>query len=151
MRRFVLFAAMATLAFGSLSPGPAAGLVTQARTLPALDAEGRTLPLTIDQLDPDERASFSRLSPDSADARRFLYTRGFLRFCRLVLDEQLAPLDLPRLPIRDNWDRQFLSVDEATNILDVALGMKFYERMQEARGVAGSQPAPAQPPASIPN
>lgn len=132
MRRFVLLAATVAFLFGSLAPGLAAGMVVSPQTLPAVDADGRTLPLTIDQLDPDERARFAQLAPGSEDARRFLYTRAFLRYCRLVVDGQLAPLDLPRLPIRDNWDRQWLSEDEVTNVLDVALGMSLFAKMQPA-------------------
>lgn len=139
MRRFVLLAATVAFLFGSLAPGLAAGMVVSPQTLPAVDADGRTLPLTIDQLDPDERARFAQLAPGSEDARRFLHTRAFLRYCREVIEGRLAPLNLPSLPIRDNYDRQFLSEDEATNILDVALGRKLTARMQ---GTVGAVPRP---------
>ncbi len=89
-------------------------------------------PLRVDQLDADERATFATLVPGSADARKFLYSRGFLRFCRLVVDGELSPLDLPDLPERENWERLFLSEHERTNVLDVALGMHLVALLQPA-------------------
>ncbi len=133
MRWLVLFAATAVFLPGSLASEPALARVSQSQTLPAVDADGRTLPLTVDQLDPEERAHFVQLEPASDDARRFLYTRGYLRYCHEVVAGRLPPLGLPTLPLRLNWNRRFLSDEEATNILDVALGMKYVARMQAAR------------------
>lgn len=124
MRRLVLHAATAAFLFVSLLPGPAAGLGGQAQSLPPVDAEGRISPLTVDQLDPGERAIFDTLAPGSADARRFLYTRGFLRHARLVVDGQLTPILLPDLPAREDWDRRFFSQTEVGEVIDVALAMK---------------------------
>lgn len=102
----------------------------QSNVLPAVDADGRVAPLTVDQLDEAERATYSTLSED--DARRFLFTRGYLRYARLVVQEQLPPLELPRLPERANWGRHLLSQEEALD-LDVALGMKIEARRQQGR------------------
>jgi hypothetical protein len=87
--------------------------------------------LTVDQLDPTERAAFAALPPDSDGARQYLYTRGYLRYCRLVVAQTLPPLQLPPLPAHSNWNRQFLSQDEARSILDVALAMKITARMNQ--------------------
>lgn len=133
MRRLALLAAMAILLAGPPTPGSAMVFGGQSSVLPAIDADGRTLPLTVDQLDPEERARFVQLEPASDDARRFLYTRGYLRYCHEVVAGRLAPLGLPPLPLRQNWNRRFLSDEEATNILDVALGMKYVARMQASR------------------
>ncbi len=100
--------------------------------LPALDAEGRTLPLRADQLDPAEREAYAGLATPSDDARQFLYTRGFLRYARLVADGKLPPANLPPLPLRANWNRKFLSQSEATGVLDVAIGMKLATRPRMA-------------------
>lgn len=124
MRRFVPLAATAVFLFGSLAPGPATGLGGQSQALPALNAEGLIGPLTVDQLDPGERVRFAELTPGSAEARRFLYTRGYLRYARLVVSGQLAPINLPELPARVNWDRRFFSPSEAEDVIDVALAMQ---------------------------
>ncbi|HYC73214.1 hypothetical protein [Brevundimonas sp.] len=120
MRRFVLQAAATAFLFGTLMPGSACG---QVPVLSAVDAEGQMAPLTVDQLDPEERAIFETLAPDSADARRFLYTRGFLRHARQVVDGQLTPILLPDLPAEENWDRRFFSQKEADDVIDAALTM----------------------------
>lgn len=120
MRRFILHAATAAFLLGALPPGWAAA---QVPALPAIDAEGRISPLTVDQLDPDERATFETLAAGSADARRFLYTRGFLRHARTIVDGEITPILLPDLPARENWDRRFLSQTEADDVIDVALAM----------------------------
>lgn len=97
-------------------------------TLPAVDADGMIAPLAVAQLDSAERATYATLAGD--DARRFLYTRGFLRFCRLVVANQLPPLQLPELPVEDNWDRRFISEEDGHSILDVALGMQMMAMMR---------------------
>jgi hypothetical protein len=130
MFRLTLIAVVAMLLVGPMGATPAS---SQADVLPAVDAAGVMSPLTPDQLNPAERASFERLTPGSEDATQFLYTRGYLRFCHLVVDEKLAPLALPRLPARENWDRQFLSEEERRNVLDVALAMKLMARMAPAQ------------------
>jgi hypothetical protein len=112
------------------SPMVATEASAQALALPAVDSAGMVAPLTVDQLDPAERARFDALTPDSDDARQFLYTRGYLRYCRLVADGSLAPLALPDLPARENWDRQFLSEAEGRDIVDYALGLKMIAMMQ---------------------
>ena len=128
MLRFVLVAALAASLFGPALPGPA---VAQSDALPPVTADGRMSPLTVDQLDANERATFAGLAPNSDDARKFLYTRGYLRYCRLVVAEKLPPLQLPLLPERTNWHRGFLNEHEAKSILDVALGMKMLARMNQ--------------------
>lgn len=97
--------------------------------LPGVDAEGRSLPLRLDQLRPEERAAYDQLDPAGDDARQFLFTRGFLRYAQLVVDTKLDPVSLPGLPARADWDRQFLSERERTEVLDVALGMSLVARM----------------------
>ena len=109
MRRFVLLAVTAALLSGSPTLCLAKEPGGQIETLPAVDSDGRTVPLTIDQLHPDERTRFVQMAPGSDDARTFLYTRGYLRFCREVIEGRRDPLDLPRLPLRVNWNRQFLN------------------------------------------
>jgi hypothetical protein len=49
-----------------------------------------------------------------------------------VIDQKLAPIDLPQLPVRANWNRQFLTEHEAADVVDVALGMRF-EALMYAR------------------
>lgn len=97
--------------------------------LPAIDADGRTQPLKVDQLTADEKTAFASLEPASKKAKQFLYVRGFLRYCRLVIAGTIKPLQLPKLPARENWSREHLSKSEATDVLDVALGMKIAARL----------------------
>lgn len=104
--------------------------LAQSNALPPVGADGFIQPLAIDQLDPVERATFATLAPDSDGARQFLYTRGYLRYCRLVVAERIPPLQLPRLPARSDWNRQFLSPDEIRDILDPALAMKIIAQMK---------------------
>lgn len=115
-----------------LSAAGTTSAFAQSDALPRIGADGAVEPLTVDQLEENERTTFATLTGDAA--RQFLYTRGYLRYCRLVVSEALPPLQLPPLPARANWNRQFLSEDEARNILDVALAMKMTARM--------SQPSP---------
>jgi hypothetical protein len=126
MLRHAFLALFAVLVWGPAATNPA---FAQSNALPPISADGTIRPLTVDQLDPTERATFATLSPNSDGARQFLYTRGYLRYCRLVVAKKLAPLQLPPLPARSDWNRQFLSQDEIRDILDVALGMKLLERM----------------------
>ena len=132
MRWLILIAITPLLAFGAMAPASAAGPVAATLELPAVDADGYTRPLTAGQLTPEERATFAQLPADSDDARKFLYTRGFLRFCQLVMDQKLAPIDLPQLPVRANWNRKYLTEHEAADVVDVALGMRF-EALMYAR------------------
>jgi hypothetical protein len=104
--------------------------VAREANLPALSQDGSVEPLTPDQLNPAERAIFATLSPGGEDARRFLHTRGYLRYCQLLVDGRIDPRSLPALPARENWDRAFLSADEARDILDVALGMNLISMMK---------------------
>lgn len=97
--------------------------------LPPVDADGRALPLTPEQLNADEKTTYATLPPGSAKAKQFLYVRGYLRYCRLVVAGTIAPLQLPSLPARENWNREHLSASEATNVLDVALAMKISARL----------------------
>jgi hypothetical protein len=128
MLRLVSLAVTAILLFGQALSGPA---VAQSNVLPSIGADGLTLPLAVDQLDASERTTYANIPSNSDDARRFLYTRGYLRYCRLVVAEKLPPLQLPPLPARVNWNRGFLSQDEAKNVLDVALAMKLTARMNQ--------------------
>jgi hypothetical protein len=124
---------------GAMSAAECAKLLATA--LPGVGSDGLTLPLGANQLDPAERKTFAALQADSADARQFLYTRGYLRYCKQVVAGTRAPLDLPPLPKRENWKRGFLSADEATNILDVALGQKIAARLPPQPVVAPIDPA----------
>lgn len=101
--------------------------------LPGVDADGRSLPLRLDQLRPEERATYDQLDPSGEDARQFLFTRGFLRYAQLVVDAKMEPASLPMLPVRADWDRQFLSERERTEVVDVALGMSLVARMSPSR------------------
>jgi hypothetical protein len=129
MLRLALLAIFAALLLSPLAAGPA---FAQSDALPTVGADGMIQPLTVDQLDSSELATFAALTPDSDDARQFLYTRGYLRYCRLVVAETLPPLQLPPLPARSNWNRQFLSQDERESILDVALAMKMTARLNQS-------------------
>ncbi len=113
-----------------------------ARPQPLL-AEGYTPPLTVPQLNPNlmitlvgmprlsERAIYDTLTTDD-DRRRYLYSRGYFRWCRDVIQNDVLPRNLPRLPKRTDWNRAFLEDQaEAVNILDVALGMKREARRAE--------------------
>jgi hypothetical protein len=101
----------------------------QSLQLPPLDVEGMVTPLALDQLESTERATYASLG--EGDRRRFLYTRAFLRYCRAVVAEQIPPLQLPPLPTRANYSREFFSQEESQNIVDVAIGMKLYARMEQ--------------------
>jgi hypothetical protein len=127
MLRSGLFAAIAILCLGPVAPSPAF-----AQALPAISADGTMAPLTLDQLDADEQARFAALAPGSDAARQFLYTRGYLRYCRLVVAGTMPALQLPELPAVENWDRQFFSQDEI-NVLDAALGRKIVAMMGPPR------------------
>lgn len=127
MLRLGLLAVISVLCFSPLAAGPA---LAQADALPAIAADGSTLPLTVDQLDPNEREIYATLNAD--DARRFLYTRGYLRYARLVVARQMPPLDLPALPARANWGRHLLTEEEARDVLDVALGMNMIALLNQA-------------------
>jgi hypothetical protein len=129
MLRLAFLTLFAVLLWTPVAAGPAHA---QTDALPAVGADGMIQPLTVDQLDPTERETFATLSPDSDAARQFLYTRGYLRYCRLVVAQTLPPLELPPLPARSDWNRQFLSQDEAQGILDVALAMKMTARMNQS-------------------
>lgn len=126
MLRVVLASVVAVLALSLSSVASA-----QSEVLPTIAADGRMTPLTIGQLNADERAVYATLNED--DARRYLFTRGYLRYARLVVSGDLPPLELPPLPARVNWGRHLLSAEEATSILDVALGMKYVARQQQTR------------------
>lgn len=143
MRRFVLLAAMAVLLSGWPALVSATGFHSQPQALPPLNAEGRIGPLTVDQLDPGERTRFAQLPPGSAAALRFLYTRGFLRYARLVVSGDLAPISLPELPDEEHWDRQFLSPSEAEDVINVAL------QMNVSALVVGTEAERLRPPAVI--
>jgi len=126
MLRLVLASVAAVLVLGVSSVATA-----QSDVLPPIAADGRMTPLTVDQLSADERAVYATLNED--DARRYLFTRGYLRYARLVVSGDLPPLELPPLPARANWGRHLLSAEEATSILDVALGMKYVARRERER------------------
>jgi hypothetical protein len=100
--------------------------------LPPLDESGMTTPLTEAQLTPAEREVYNGLPPTGEDRTRYLYTRGYFRYAQRVVARQLEPLQLPPLPSRRNWNRGFLTPQEARDILDVALGMKMVARMPPA-------------------
>jgi hypothetical protein len=100
--------------------------------LPAVDADGKIAPLTPQQLDPAERKVFDTLAAGSAEATKYLYTRGFLRYAKLVVDRKIEPLRLPSLPAPEHWNRAYFSQDEAKKIVDVALGYKMLAMMKPA-------------------
>jgi hypothetical protein len=127
MLRVALLALFAVLVWGPAATNPA---FAQSNALPRIGADGMMQPLTADQLGPTERATFAALPQNSDGVRQFLYTRSYLRCCRLVVARSIPPLQLPPLPARSNWNRQFLSQDGIQSILDVALGMKLMERMK---------------------
>lgn len=122
-------ASLVLFSFLCLSPLSAGPALAQSDVLPGIDADGSTLPLTVDQLDPNERAIYATLSAD--DARRFLYVRGYLRYARLVVSRQMPPIELPALPARANWGRHLLTEEEARDVLDVALGMNMLAMMNQ--------------------
>ena len=128
MLRILLLVATVILSVGQIVASASA----QSQSLPVVDSGGNPGPLKGYQLDPEERVRFASLPPGSDDARQFLYTRGYLRFCRLVVAGTKPPLEFPRLPERVDWDRQFLSKEEAESVVDAALGMKILARMQQA-------------------
>jgi hypothetical protein len=130
MLRLAFVAMFVLLLWGAVAASPA---FAQSNALPPLGADGTLQPLAISQLDPVERATFATLAPESDGARQFLYTRGYLRYCRLVIDGKMPPLQLPPLPARSNWNRQFMSPDEIRNIFDVALAMKLTAVMNQPR------------------
>ena len=99
--------------------------------LPPVDAEGQMAPLKPEQLTDEEDVAFKALPAGSEEATRFLYTRGYLRYCERVVAGSLTPLQLPSLPARRNWNRAHLSANEARDIVDAALGMKLLARMQQ--------------------
>ncbi len=123
MLRLALLALLSILCLSPLAPGSA---LAQSDVLPAIDADGSTLPLTVDQLDPNERAIYATLNTD--DARRFLYTRGY---ARLVVSRQMPAIELPALPARANWGRHLLTEEEAREVLDVALLMNMLAMMNQ--------------------
>lgn len=100
--------------------------------LPAVDADENMAPLTPQQLSEAERKKFDQLPANSPEATKFLYTRGFLRYAKLVADRKIEPLRLPKLPARENWNRAYFSPDEAKNIIDVALAMQMIAMMKPA-------------------
>lgn len=102
-----------------------------AAALPPLDENGMTTPLTEAQLTPAEKAIFNGLPAAGEDRTRFLYTRGYLRYAQRVVARQLNPLELPPLPTRRNWNRGYLTAEEARDILDVALGMNMMALMRQ--------------------
>ena len=139
--RVALIATSLLLATAVTAADKAAGAVEASAQLPGVGSDGLTLPLTADQLDPAERKSFEALQVGSVEARQFLYTRGYLRYCKQVVDGTRAPLDLPPLPKRENWNRNLLSNNEATDIVDVALSRRIAARLPPERTVPPIDPA----------
>lgn len=111
-------------------PLPAQGPVAETAVLPAIDDQENMAPLKIEQLSRAERQAFAKLAPGSPEATKFLYTRGFLRYAKLVVDKKVEPARLPRLPARENWDRRYLSAEEIKTILDPALAMQLMLMMK---------------------
>ncbi|HSG35222.1 MAG TPA: hypothetical protein VLA37_11850, partial [Sphingomonadaceae bacterium] len=64
------------------------------------------------------------------EATAFLHTRGFLRYARLVVDERLDPDQLPWLPADELWNRDYLSAEEAEQIVDIALAMQIISMLK---------------------
>lgn len=115
--------------------------VASSDDVPGLAADGTVLPLRASQLDASEQKTFATLPPSGDDARKFLYTRGYLRYSKRVVAGSLAPLQLPPLPARENWNRKFLSDDEATGIVDVAIARKLAAKLPPQPVVAAIDPA----------
>jgi hypothetical protein len=118
---------------GPRPPAPPASAFAGFPGLPSVGADGKIAPLAVSQLSAEERAYFAKLTPGSLEARQFLYTRGFLRFCELVVEGKLPPLSLPDLPAREDWNRGFLSEKEAKGVVDVALGMNLMASMMKSQ------------------
>lgn len=146
-KRLTVFALAAFLAVAATLSGAVPSAAEPAAAtgpelvLPAIGPDGLTPPLTADQLTPTEQAAYAGLQPDSADARQYLYTRGYLRYCKQVVDGTRPALELPSLPKRENWNRKFLSADEANKVVDVALGQKIAARLPPQPVVAPIDPA----------
>jgi hypothetical protein len=143
MRSYVLGLVFAAATIGAsvasaAQPTAASAETAPALVLPAIGPDGTTLPLTADQLDADERKTYAALPSGSDDARQFLYTRGFLRYCRKVVDGTLPPAKLPQIPERENWNKKFLSAHESKNVVDVAL---FKYLLKDAPKAAPIDPA----------
>ncbi len=94
-------------------------------TLPGLPAvtNGAMALLEPGQLDPEERTAFGALTPDSEAARRFLYTRGFVRYCRVVAEGRVQAGDLPIVDGK-SMDNAYVSPAE-TEICRTALRKHF--------------------------
>jgi hypothetical protein len=103
--------------------------------LPCIAADGRTEMLRVEQLDQAERLNYAAFLPGSEAANKFLFTRGYLRYCRLVMSMRITPLQLPKPPVDEHWNDSFLTDDEYS-IVDTAVGMNLVARM-------GPQPPPA--------
>lgn len=69
-----------------------------------------------EQLDESDRAAFAQMAPDSDAARRFLYTRVYYRYCRLVTELKVPASSLPLLPSDENLDERYLSPAEIRTI-----------------------------------
>lgn len=80
-------------------------------------------PLTPSQLYPEERAKFDALAPGSEAAQRFLYTRGFIRYCQFVADGRVQAGDLPIVDDK-GMDNAYVSAAE-TNVCRIALRKYF--------------------------
>jgi hypothetical protein len=102
----------------------------QSDVLPAIGADGLTVPLTVEQLDDSERATYTSLSADTAAATRFLYTRGYFRYCRLVAAKKLEASRLPPLPSEKHWDRAYLNAEEGRTA-DFAMGLWMISTMRK--------------------
>lgn len=90
--------------------------------LPPVTAGSMAL-LTPSQLYPDERARFDALAPGSEAARRFLYTRGFIRYCQYVADGRVSGGDLPIVDDK-SMDNAYVSTAE-TNACKIAFRKYF--------------------------
>ena len=128
MKKLTLLAALTFVALIARTPSLAWAPGNGSELPPVVDC--KTGPLTPQQLTSDERTQFDKLSAGSAEATKFLFTRGYLRYAKLVVAGSIQPADLPCLPARENWSRGYLTPDEAKNILDVALGRKLVASMR---------------------
>lgn len=125
MKSYSLAVLVALALLAPLSPAVAA----PASDPTPIGQDGMIAPLTPEQLTAEEQAFVRSRNLAGENLTRYLYTRAYLRFCQQVIQGTRAPLDLPPLPLRRNYDRGYLSPEEGRDIVDVAIGRKLTARL----------------------